>query len=473
MNLPLVVVSLLVAASAWTATSWGCPVIGSVLSLICHVWDLLYSMLGTQTLKLTEAYQFMSLFVRVNASGATVQPSGTSRILAGMVPYQLSGMLQRILHDYTADAAAFGRRAESTKRGDGPVMLISRAGWPVMPRDGRLSEFEHAYTDNDFSWVDRSASTFPNARPARGFFRRPRVEELGRPPTAEEIAEHELEMIQRIDSNGCLQKLCCEIGADPELYWRYHPRVAMFLRGLHRLVGGWKADELPALLARYGDRDIFNADQRGLFYKAEPNKTYATSGSHCHGDKRSKECLTVLFCCNTDGTERTKLLLIGKSEHPRALRHVKNMPVERTANTKAWMTKEIFNNWLLRFDKQLVKQHRKVLLFLDNCSSHMKPPQLEAIELAYFPPNATSILQPIDQGIVRSVKAAYRTCLVERLLFDMQGNRESKVRFPVEVLASVWQQLKTEVVKNCFRKAGFKRDINEAASEESSIPVEP
>ncbi|KAH6936579.1 hypothetical protein HPB50_019207 [Hyalomma asiaticum] len=57
----------------------------------------------------------------------------------------------------------------------------------------------------------------------------------------------------------------------------------------------------------------------------------------------------------------------------------------------------------------------------------------------------------------------------------MQSKRESKVdvRFPVDVLASIWQQLKTEVVKNCFSKAGFERDINEAASEESSIPDEP
>ncbi|KAH6938223.1 hypothetical protein HPB50_007809 [Hyalomma asiaticum] len=260
MNGALVVVIFLVAASAWTAMSWTCPVIGSLLSLSFQMCSLCYGMLGNETFKLAQAYQFVGLFIRMNAGAkspqerfvATVQPSdaartsGESGLPAGMVPYQLAGMLGRILDDYTADAAAFGRRAESTKRRDGPVILISRAGWPVMPRDGRPSGFEHAQTDEETSRADRSAPTFPFARPARGFFRRPRVQELGRPPTAGEVAEHELEMIQRIDSNGCLQKLCCEIGAQPELYWRYHLRVVMFLRGVHKLVG-----DTSSLLQRY------------------------------------------------------------------------------------------------------------------------------------------------------------------------------------------------------------------------------
>ncbi|KAL1427020.1 hypothetical protein MTO96_017768 [Rhipicephalus appendiculatus] len=53
----------------------------------------------------------------------------------------------------------------------------------------------------------------------------------------------------------------------------------------------------------------------------------------------------------------------------------------------------------------------------------------------------------------------------------MQNNRASNkdVRFPVEVLASVWQQVKGEVIKNCFRKAGFQQNYG-SADEESSVP---
>lgn len=240
------------------------------------------------------------------------------------------------------------------------------------------------------------------------------------------------------------------------------------------VVSDWQTNRLPALLAKYEDRNIFNADESGLVYKARPSKTYTFSGEKCHGGKCSKERLSVLFCCNMDGSEKVRLLLIGKSKRPRALRHMQSLSIDWEANKKAWMTKDLFNAWLLKFDRGMAKQKRKVLLFLDNCSSHMQPPSLEATELAYFPPNATSALQPIDQGVVHSVKVAYRTRLTERLLFDMQRKRETKidVKFPVEVLPAVWAQLKSDVIRNCFRQAGFCR-ANDAPSTAPQDPCVP
>ncbi|KAH6938219.1 hypothetical protein HPB50_007805 [Hyalomma asiaticum] len=199
MKVALFVVSLRVADSAWTATSSSSPVTGNLLSPIFRVCTLFYGVLGNETFKLAQAYQFMGLFIRMIAGpnshedrfGATLQPSravrtpGTSRLPAGMVLYELAGMLRRILDHYTVEAAAFGRRAESTKRRDERMIFISSAGL--------IGACPHSAT-----------------RGRQGvFFRRPRVQELGRPPTAEEVAEHELETIQRIDSKGCLQRDRC------------------------------------------------------------------------------------------------------------------------------------------------------------------------------------------------------------------------------------------------------------------------
>uniref|UniRef100_A0A147BDF0 Putative tick transposon n=1 Tax=Ixodes ricinus TaxID=34613 RepID=A0A147BDF0_IXORI len=240
------------------------------------------------------------------------------------------------------------------------------------------------------------------------------------------------------------------------------------------VVSEWQKNRLPALLAKYEDRNIFNADESGLVYKARPSKTYTFSGERCHGGKCSKERLSVLFCCNMDGSEKVRLLLIGKSKRPRALRQMQSLSVDWEANKKAWMTKVLFNTWLVKFDRKMAKEKRKVLLFLDNCSAHMQPPVLEATEIAYFPPNATSALQPIDQGVVHSVKVAYRTRLTERLLFDMNAKRETKidVKFPVEVLPAVWAQLKRDTIRNCFRKAGFCRE-DDAPTTPSAEPQEP
>ncbi|EEC10788.1 transposase, putative, partial [Ixodes scapularis] len=166
--------------------------------------------------------------------------------------------------------------------------------------------------------------------------------------------------------------------------------------------------------------------------------------------------VSVLFCCNMDGTEKTNLLLIGKAKRPMCLRKV-HVPVDWASNKSAWMTRDIFNKWLLDFDGRLKKEKRKVLLFLDNCSSHMQVPELQSTKVVYFPPCTTLKLQPIDQGIVHSVKSRYRMRLAERLLYNMQRNIDSVIdlKFAVQVVSAVWEQVEARVIKNCFRKAGF------------------
>jgi hypothetical protein len=54
------------------------------------------------------------------------------------------------------------------------------------------------------------------------------------------------------------------------------------------------------------------------------------------------------------------------------------------------------------------------------------------LEVLFFPPNMTSVVQPMDQGIIKNVKHHYRTLLVQNLLQDgdkidiLQANRMSK-----------------------------------------------
>ncbi|KAK9680017.1 hypothetical protein QE152_g39489 [Popillia japonica] len=57
-------------------------------------------------------------------------------------------------------------------------------------------------------------------------------------------------------------------------------------------------------------RNIFNADEFGLFFKLMPDKSYVFKGETCHGGKASKERLTVLACANSDGSEKLRLLVI-------------------------------------------------------------------------------------------------------------------------------------------------------------------
>ncbi|KAL4709481.1 hypothetical protein ACJJTC_012818 [Scirpophaga incertulas] len=71
-----------------------------------------------------------------------------------------------------------------------------------------------------------------------------------------------------------------------------------------------------------------------------------------------------------DGSEKLKPLVIGKAMKPRCFKGVKSFPTDYRANKKAWMTTELFNNWLLTINGDMKRQKRKILLFLDNCTVH-------------------------------------------------------------------------------------------------------
>ena len=51
--------------------------------------------------------------------------------------------------------------------------------------------------------------------------------------------------------------------------------------------------------------------------------------------------------------------------------------------------------------------NRHILLFVDNCTSHVSLNGLANTKWIFFPPNCTSRLQPADQGIIQNLKVHY------------------------------------------------------------------
>lgn len=155
--------------------------------------------------------------------------------------------------------------------------------------------------------------------------------------------------------------------------------------------------------------------------------------------------------------------MIGKSAKPRCFRNVNmhHLPVEYLANSKAWMTAAVWNKWLTAFDRSMVIAGRKVLLIVDNASSHHVPAYtLQAVKLAFLPPNATSLIQPCDQGIIQSFKVQYRCAILRRLILHLEGKMDVgdfklTLKDAVNFSASAWAKVKQETIQHCFRHAGF------------------
>ena len=55
-------------------------------------------------------------------------------------------------------------------------------------------------------------------------------------------------------------------------------------------------ESLPSLLEGYEPRDVYNADETGLFFNVLPDRTLAYKGESCHGGKRSKDTHCATMC---------------------------------------------------------------------------------------------------------------------------------------------------------------------------------
>ncbi|GFT92819.1 tigger transposable element-derived protein 1 [Trichonephila clavipes] len=166
----------------------------------------------------------------------------------------------------------------------------------------------------------------------------------------------------------------------------------------------------------YSADQVFNADETGLYWKRLPNRTYiAKDEKTASGHKESKDRVTSLLCSNASGDRMLKPLLINKSLRPRALKgkDLKQLPVHWMANPKTWMTTAFFTEWFNNCFVPEVEAYMKekslyfkVLLIVDDAASH---PQLEHpnVQLVFLPSNTTSLIQPLDQGIIATFKKYY------------------------------------------------------------------
>lgn len=99
-------------------------------------------------------------------------------------------------------------------------------------------------------------------------------------------------------------------------------------RVLPTVTTNWLQSALSSILKEYEAKDVCNADETGLFYRCLPNKTLLLKGQSCSGGKISKEQITILVGCKSEGSEKLPLFVIERSLKPRCFKSVRTLPVE-------------------------------------------------------------------------------------------------------------------------------------------------
>jgi hypothetical protein len=161
--------------------------------------------------------------------------------------------------------------------------------------------------------------------------------------------------------------------------------------------------------------------------------------------------------------EKLKQLVIEKTVKPRCFRgiYVSKLAVEWKANSKAWMTTHIMTDWLQRLDQQMKTQNRKILLFLDNATSHAHL-SLDNVTLIFFPPNITSTSQPLDQRIIKNFKVFYRKFALQHVIANLEDAQNAHdLTKQIDVLKAItwvknaWTQISSLTITYCFKKTDF------------------
>ena len=207
---------------------------------------------------------------------------------------------------------------------------------------------------------------------------------------------------------------------------------------------------------------LYNCDETGLLYKMLPSKTLASkSEREASTIKKPKERVTLMTCSNATGMHKLPLVVIGKAENPRCFKNInkKALPVHYYSQKNAWMDTRIFLEWFHNQFVPAVTKYlgekgfpAKALLLLDNAPSHPDVKTLAShngnIKALFLPPNTTALFQPMDQGVIESLKRRYRKALLQKLLLeDKEGRsiiqfvKQINMKDVVYMTATAWNDL--------------------------------
>ncbi|KAE8968620.1 hypothetical protein PR002_g27699 [Phytophthora rubi] len=90
------------------------------------------------------------------------------------------------------------------------------------------------------------------------------------------------------------------------------------------------------------------------------------------------------------------------------------------------MTTTTFQDWLRDVDQSMREKRRRVLLLVDNASSHCDDGlALTNVRLAKLPPNTTSKIQPLGQGFIYCVKREVLRKKMEHALDRIEDGEEN------------------------------------------------
>nr|XP_060643975.1 tigger transposable element-derived protein 1-like [Anolis sagrei ordinatus] len=219
----------------------------------------------------------------------------------------------------------------------------------------------------------------------------------------------------------------------------------------------------------YHPKQVFSCNETGLFWKKMPNRTYIhQSLKEALGNKTWNDKLTLVLCGNTAG-HMIKPGVVYRVKNPRTLKNKHYLPVFWQHNKKACITDILFIEWFHQCFIPEVKKYLqeeglefKVLLIIDSSPGHPETIcfEDEDVKVVFLPPNTSSLLQPLQQGIIQFVKATYTRLVFDCILsaIDADPNvdiiqcwKSFSIDDAITFIKAAMGELKPECVNACWK----------------------
>ena len=190
--------------------------------------------------------------------------------------------------------------------------------------------------------------------------------------------------------------------------------------------------------------DVYNTDETGLFFRATPQCTMHSLRDVASSDLRggkldAKDRLTLLLAVNSTGTHKLPITVIGLSKNPRCFgKNGARCPCFYMNQRKSWCDGPRFKEWLLKlFLPQIRARHRRqVALVMDNCGGHtvkeLEFTQAFYVHVLLLSQNCTSVLQPLDAGIISHSTVVAVSAPADQTAFSFPQPANARARPPQE-----------------------------------------
>lgn len=234
---------------------------------------------------------------------------------------------------------------------------------------------------------------------------------------------------------------------------------------------------------------LYSGDETDLFWKSMPENIQASRKEIClPARKINKERLSALLCANADGTHKLKSVIIGKSKLPRSVKEdTGTIPVIYKPSKDVWFTRELFSEWFFQnfvpevrhFQLNVLGFHEedvRALLLLDSSPVHPSAESLSSedgqIKCMFFPRNTSTLIQPMNQGVILSCKRLYRWKQLEEslVIFEESDDEQDKgekgaskikiynIKSAIFNWAKSWDEVKQITIANAWENLLYKKE---------------